>query len=74
VLLEREWTTLQSSATRKPVNDAYDFTPVFMEQVSAAMALIDPKRALEMAESVPEKDDARKQTRAEIAAALLSGQ
>jgi len=73
VLLEQTWVGLQQSAARKPVNDAYNYTPMYMGQVSATMALIDPKRALEMVEAVPEKDDERKQTRVEVAAALLSG-
>jgi hypothetical protein len=73
IFLEREWARAVKQP-QKPLTDYLDHYADFRADLSSAMAWVAPARALEMVEQVPEKDDLRLHTRADIAQGLLSGE
>ena len=72
ILIEREWVTRVETA-KKPAND-YDPNGPAMKSLVGAMARVAPRRALEMAEQVTEKQNLRSEARGDIAVALLAKQ
>jgi hypothetical protein len=70
LLIEREWAP--RIKTYKPPEDRrHDDKATTLEELVAAMARIDARRALEMAKQLPEKGDLQARARGQIAIALL---
>ncbi|RYX81734.1 hypothetical protein EON83_22890 [bacterium] len=74
ILIEREWAQrLQGSLKPRSTDDedglTYDQST--LSQLTEAMVKLAPTRALEMLDSVPEKENLRAQTRTKIAVTLL---
>ncbi len=71
ILIEREWLTRLEMA-KKPTGDDFDSNGRAMQGLVGAMARVAPRRALEMAEQVTEKQNLRMEARGDVAVALLT--
>jgi len=72
ILIEREWKH-RLTKVKENENDYFDVNGQEMQALAEALALIAPRRALEMTGQISEKREMRAETRGEIALALLSG-
>ncbi len=70
ILIEREWAE-RIKNYKAPTNNDYDSNSESLKALVGAMAKIDARRALEMAETLPGKDEAKSVARGQIALALL---
>jgi len=76
VLLEREWSwrlpTYWAAETAKKDANEYNYHEGKLDNLAWAMSAIDPQRALQWMEELPEKNRRRERTKALIAVTLLA--
>ncbi|BCM89281.1 hypothetical protein IAD21_01126 [Abditibacteriota bacterium] len=73
ILIEREWAKRLAQSAKPDAHDGdFDSDGRAMQSLATAMARLNPRRALEMAEQITDKEDLRAETRGTIAATLLT--